>query len=232
MSQNLDSTSAPDPSANAAPQRTLLLLVRHGQTPTTGQLLPGRAPGLHLSERGKAQATEVASRLRDIPLDAIYSSPLERTLETAAPTAAAKGLSVTHDVGLLECDFGAWTGAALTDLYKVPEWSTVQNSPSTFRFPDGESFTEMQQRMVGALEAIATDNPDATVACFSHADTIKAAIAHAMGTALDNFQRIFVSPASISIIALVAGRPPEILTVNSTDGSLGEFFTPATPVTQ
>jgi probable phosphomutase (TIGR03848 family) len=198
------------------PPGTLLLLVRHGETPTTGRVLPGRAPGLHLSDRGRAQAERVAERLADLPVDAVYSSPLERASETAEPTAARTGREVNHDDGLLECDFGDWTGAALADVAALPEWQTVQHSPSTFRFPNGESFTEMQARIVGALEALCTAHVGGVVVCFSHADPIKAAVAHSLGTPLDLFQRIVISPGSVSAISVVEGQAPTVLMVNST----------------
>jgi probable phosphomutase (TIGR03848 family) len=199
---------------------TLLLLVRHGETPTTGRVLPGRTPGLYLSERGRAQAERVAERLAGLPVDAIHSSPLERTCQTAEPSAVSAGLAVHEDAGLIECDFGEWTGAALADLTGLPQWQAVQHSPSTFRFPGGESFTEMQARMVAALEVLRSAHPGGVVVCFSHADPIKAAVAHAMGTHLDLFQRIVVSPCSVSAISYAPGQPPVVLTVNSTDEPL------------
>jgi probable phosphomutase (TIGR03848 family) len=202
---------------------TTLLLVRHGQTPTTGQSLPGRAPGLHLSETGLKQAAEVAERLASFSkIDAIYASPLERTRETAAPLAKQRKQKVIIDKGLIECDFGKWTGAKLSDLMKLPEWKTVQSAPSTFRFPNGESFTEMQVRISTALDNIRLRHPGGVVVCFSHADPIKAALAHAMGTHLDLFQRIVVSTCSISALAY-GGGAPIVLTVNSTGGSLSEL---------
>ena len=202
---------------------TTLLLVRHGQTPTTGQSLPGRAPGLHLSETGLKQAAEVAERLASFSkIDAIYASPLERTRETAAPLAKQRKQKVIIDKGLIECDFGRWTGAKLSDLMKLPEWKTVQSAPSTFRFPNGESFTEMQVRISTALDNIRLRHPGGVVVCFSHADPIKAALAHAMGTHLDLFQRIVVSTCSISALAY-GGGAPIVLTVNSTGGSLSEL---------
>lgn len=204
------------PSAEPSQQGTLLLLVRHGETPTTGTVLPGRAPGLHLSERGRGQAERVADRLFGLPLDALYSSPLERACETAEPTAARTGLAVKHDDGLLECDFGQWTGAAIAELAALPEWQTVQHSPSAFRFPNGESFPEMQARIVGALGALCAAHAGGVVVCFSHADPIKAAVAHALGTPLDLFQRIVISPGSVSAISFVAGKDPAVLMVNST----------------
>ncbi len=199
------------------PKPTLVLLVRHGQTPTTGQSLPGRAPGLHLADTGRAQAEAVAERIAAIGADkvaAVYASPLERTRETAAPIGRAVGQRVRRDRGLLECDFGEWTGRALKDLAKLPEWTTVQRYPSGFRFPGGESFTEMQTRITGALAGLAARHPGGTVVAVSHADPIKAAVAHAMGTHLDLFQRIVISPCSVSAILYTAGGPA-VLTVNN-----------------
>ena len=205
------------------PTPTVILLVRHGQTPTTGKLLPGRAPGLHLAEAGQQQAQRAAERIAALAkVDAIYASPLERARETAAPIAAARGLKVRIDRGLLECDFGDWTGAELKALMQLPEWATVQRAPSTFTFPGGESFTAMQHRIVGALDRIRAAHPGGTVVCVSHADPIKAAVAHALGTHIDLFQRIVIGTCSISAIAYGLGAPV-VLTVNSTGGSLAEL---------
>jgi probable phosphoglycerate mutase len=205
------------------PKATTLILVRHGQTPTTGQSLPGRAKGLNLSDAGVKQAEEVAERLASFSaIDAIYASPLERTRQTAAPLARQRKQKVIIEKGLIECDFGDWTGAKLVDLMKKPEWSTVQRAPSTFRFPNGESFTEMQVRISTALDNIRLRHPGGVVVCFSHADPIKAALAHAMGTHLDLFQRIVVSTCSVSALAY-GGGAPIVLTVNSTGGSLSDL---------
>lgn len=215
---------APRKSAKSAPPAsTLVLLVRHGQTPTTGKLLPGRAPGLHLSDVGHQQAEVAAERLSALrKVDAVYASPLERARETAAPIARAAGQRVTVDKGLLECDFGDWTGAELSKLMKLPEWTTVQRSPSTFRFPSGESFTEMQTRMVSAIDRLCAKHRGGTIVCVSHADPIKAAVAHAMGTHIDLFQRIVIGTCSVSAIAY-SPAGPIVLTVNSTGGSLSEL---------
>ena len=195
--------------------------MRHGKTPTTGQVLPGRAKGLHLSDEGLAQADEVAGRIaalaegkRKGPV-AVYASPLERTSETARPIAKALGLRVRSDRGLLECDFGQWTGGKLADLAKKPEWTTVQRNPSGFRFPGGESFLEMQTRMASALSRLVALHPGETVVAVSHADPIKAVVAQAAGTPLDLFQRLTVAPCSVSAIAYTGGGP-FVLTVNST----------------
>jgi probable phosphoglycerate mutase len=207
----------------APPTSTLVLLVRHGQTPTTGKVLPGRAAGLHLAEQGVAQAQRAADRIAELTkVDAIYASPLERARETAAPIAAARGMKVQIDKGLLECDFGDWTGAELKKLMKLPEWGTVQRAPSTFRFPNGESFTEMQTRMVSAVDRLRAKHPGGTIVCVSHADPIKAVTAHAMGSHIDLFQRIVISTCSITAIAYGMGAPV-VLTVNSTGGSLTEL---------
>ena len=204
----------------------MVLLVRHGWTPTTGQVLPGRAPGLHLSDEGLAQAEAVAGRIGQLaertdgttgrgPV-AVYASPLERTQETAKPIARRLGLRVRTDRGLLECDFGAWTGAKLSDLAKKPEWATVQRNPSGFRFPSGESFLEMQTRMATALARLVERHPGETIVAVSHADPIKAVVAQAAGTPLDLFQRLTVAPCSVSALAYT-GHGPFVLTVNSTD---------------
>lgn len=205
------------------PASTLVLLVRHGQTPTTGKLLPGRAPGLHLADAGHEQARKAAARIAELPkVDAVYASPLERARETAAPISAARGLRTRIDKGLLECDFGDWTGAELKNLMKLPEWSTVQRAPSTFTFPNGESFTQMQTRMVSAVDRLRAAHEGGVIVCVSHADPIKALVAHAMGTHIDLFQRIVISTCSITAIAYGHGSPV-VLTVNSTGGSLAEL---------
>jgi probable phosphomutase (TIGR03848 family) len=205
------------------PAPTLVLLVRHGQTPTTGSTLPGRARGLHLADSGRAQADAAAARIGHLTkVSAIYASPLERTRETAKPIAAALGLKVQIDRGLLECEFGDWTGAKLGDLRKLPEWNTVQRYPSGFRFPNGESFAEMQTRMVGALDKLVARHPGETIVAVSHADPIKAAVAQALGTHLDLFQRIVISPCSISAILYSSGGPA-VLATNSTGDNLASL---------
>ncbi len=198
-------------------------MVRHGKTPSTGKLLPGRAKGLHLSDVGKQEALDVAQRLGNLKnVSAIYASPLERARETAAPTAKLLNQKVIINKGLFECDFGDWTGKELSKLMKLPEWSTVQRAPSTFRFPNGESFTQMQTRMTSTLDALRVKHSGGTVICFSHADPIKAAVAHAMGTHLDLFQRIVISTCSVSAVSY-SGFGPVVLTVNSTGGDLSEL---------
>jgi probable phosphoglycerate mutase len=217
------------PAKSKLPPSTLVLLVRHGTTPSTGQVLPGRAPGLHLADTGRQQAFKLGERLVAwAPADgvrpriaAVYSSPLERTRETATPLAAALGLRVRVARGLIECDFGEWTGEGLKRLMKQPEWTTVQRYPSGFRFPGGESFVEMQARMVQTMADLRARHPGETVVAVSHADPIKAVVAEAVGTHLDLFQRIVISPCSVTAINYGSGGPT-VLAVNST-GSLSEL---------
>jgi probable phosphomutase (TIGR03848 family) len=210
--------------AAAKPERpTRVLLVRHGHTESTGTILPGRTPGLNLSDTGRAQAQGTAELIAEgATVDAVYTSPLERARQTAAPIAAAARQRAKVDRGLLEVDFGEWTGQQLAALMKKPEWATVQRSPSSFRFPGGESFAEMQLRIVSTTDRLRAAHPGGTIVCVSHADPIKAAIAHAIGTHLDLFQRIVVSPASVSVLAFLNGGPV-VLSVNSTGRPLQEL---------
>lgn len=215
---------------------TVVLLVRHGTTATTGQSLPGRAPGLHLAESGLAEARAVAARIAGLAsgtsgsngsagrkrstgnerrVTAVYSSPLERTCETATPIAAALGCEVQPEAGLLELDMGEWTGLDLAAARKRPEWATIQRYPSGFTFPGGESFMELQARMVGTLERLCAAHVGETIVAVSHADPIRATVAHAMGTHLDLFQRVVISPCSLTAIAYGPGGPT-VLTVNAT----------------
>ncbi|MXW90083.1 MAG: MSMEG_4193 family putative phosphomutase [Acidimicrobiaceae bacterium] len=206
--------------AKAAPVGCLVLLVRHGQTPTTGDVLPGRAPGLHLAPEGVDQARAVAERVAGLGrVKAVYASPMERAVETAAPIARACGLRVRKNPGLIECDFGRWTGRKLKTLSKSKECTTVQLLPSGFRLPGGESFAELRIRALDAVAAITARHPGQTVVAVSHADVIKAVAAAAAGTPLDMFQRIVVSPCSITAIAYHPAGPI-LLTVNNTGDDL------------
>ncbi len=189
--------------ARARPPRpTTVVLVRHGRTGTTGKVLPGRARGLHLDDVGRAQAEAVAEhlgRLGDVA--AVYTSPLERARETAAPTARALGLRSSVDRGLVEVDTGEWTGADLAGARRTRAWRAVQRYPTGFAFPGGESMLAMQSRVVATLHALRDRHPGGTVVAFSHADVIRAAVAHALGVHLDLFQRVMIGTASVSTVA-------------------------------
>ncbi|MHB8439227.1 MAG: histidine phosphatase family protein [Acidimicrobiales bacterium] len=208
------------PHRHVAP--AVALLVRHGTTATTGKVLPGRALGLHLSDTGKAQADTVASRIAAMktPPLAVYASPLERAVETARPIAAAIGCKVKVDRGLIEADFGDWTGARLSTLRRKSEWRSVLGQPSTFRFPSGESFAEMQARVTATVDRLGAAHRGASFVAVSHADPIKAVVASTAGMALDLFQRLVISPCSVT--ALVRGESSlHVLCVNSTSELTG-----------
>jgi len=205
----------PSMPAAARPTSTLVLLVRHGVTPTTGRCCRA-ARGLHLSEDGRTQAEGLVRRLAPDEAAAIYSSPLERARETAAPLAKARGMAVRVEPGLLECDFGAWTGGSLKRLAKKPEWRIVQAHPSGFRFPGGESFLEMQTRAsdaVAVASAIARRNRGR-----SHARPIKAVVTQALG-GTSIISAVMIAPASVTAVAFRA-EGTTVLTVNSMDGDL------------
>lgn len=201
-----------------------MLLVRHGRTATTGKVNPGRVPGVHLSDEGRREAEATALRLRGLKrLAAVYASPLDRARETAAPIAEAHGLEVQVEAGLVDGDCGEWSGAALRDLARKPEWRIVQRYPSSFRFPGGESFVEMQTRVVSTLARLVARHPGETIAAVSHADPIKLATAHALGTPLDLFQRLSVATGSVTAIAYHRDNPI-VVTVNSTGTDLAALF--------
>lgn len=199
---------------------TVVLLVRHARTATTGKRLPGRAAGLVLSPAGRREAEAVASRLAGVKLAAVYSSPLERARETAAAIARPRRLAVRIARDLVDLDVGRWAGLTLRAARKRPEWAAIQRHPSGFRFPNGESFTDMQARMVAALGRVVARHPGETVVAVSHADPIKAVLAHALGIPLDLFQRLVVATASVSAVAY-GPTGPTVLTANATGDGLG-----------
>jgi len=204
----------------------VVFLVRHGQTPTTGKVLPGRAPGLHLSASGVEQAAATADRLAALsPAPrAVYASPMERARETAAPIARALGLRVRTHRGLLDSAVGEWEGKSLKVLARKPQWRTVVGWPSGFRFPGGESFAEVQARVMGSVLELVERHRGERIVCVSHADPIQLVVSSVAGVPLDMFQRIVISPASVSAVAFGGGRP-SLLCVNST-GSLSELVAP------
>ena len=195
----------------------LLLLLRHAVTDHTGARLSGWMPGLHLTEQGREQAEALAGRLAPVPVDALYASPLERCQETAAVLAKARGLEMSTLQDLGEVRYGDWTGRTIKELAKEPLWKVVQATPSAARFPDGESLYEMQARAVLAVERLRGAHPGQTVAVCSHADVIKAVVCHYLGMHLDLFQRVVVSPASVTAIAF--GPVPYLVRLNDTGGN-------------
>jgi probable phosphomutase (TIGR03848 family) len=204
---------------------TCLVLARHAVTAQTGPMLSGRAPGIDLSEEGRRQAAALGERLAGLPVTAVYASPIERTTQTARAVAQHHGLPVRSLDGVLEADYGEWTGQKLADLAKTDLWKVVQRTPSRASFPAGESLAAMQARMVAALDAVVADHPGELVVVVSHADPIKAAIAQYTGVHLDLFQRIVVSPASVTAFAF-GPHGVAMLKCNDT-GVLDELRPPA-----
>ncbi len=191
----------PDAAPRSAPS-TRVLLVRHAVTHQTGPILSGRTPGIDLSDEGRAQAANAGERLKGLPISAVYASPIERTMQTAAAIAAHHGLDVVQLDGMIEAEYGAWTGQQIKDLVSTDIWKQVQRTPSLARFPDGESIREMQARAVAAIEEVAARHAGELVVIVSHADVIKAAVAHFAGTHLDQFQRLVISPASVTGLSI------------------------------
>jgi probable phosphoglycerate mutase len=192
----------------------VLLLIRHAVTDATGKRLYGRASGFHLSEHGREQADRLAHRLGELPLTAVYSSPLERCVETARPVADTHGLDIVTIQDLIEVDAGRWTGRTFTVLRRSAHWRRVHEDSAT-PFPDGESLSAVQRRVVAALESIAAAHTRDVVAVFSHGDPVRVALAHFAGVHLDLFRRLEVAAASVSAVS-VGGGPPRLLRVNDT----------------
>jgi probable phosphomutase (TIGR03848 family) len=211
-----------------------LILARHGRTTANASgVLAGRTRGVHLDERGLEQASAAAGRLVDLTLAAVVTSPLERCRETAREIARAQQtpVKVSTDRGLVECDYGSWTGRELRTLAKEPLWRTVQAHPSAAVFPDGESMADMSARAVAAVRrwdarVEAEHGPDAVWVAVSHGDVIKSILADALGNHLDTFQRIVVDPASLSVVRYTPLRP-FVVSVNTTAGSLAHLKPPA-----
>jgi probable phosphoglycerate mutase len=197
---------------------TLLLLIRHGTNDWVHGRLAGWTPGVHLNDEGRRQAAALSARLSLLPIDAIYTSPLDRTVETAQAIAAPRGLPLRLVEGLGEVRYGEWQGAELKELYKHELWPGVQFYPSGTRFPGGETLGEAQVRMVATLDALRAQHPKGIIAAVSHADIIKLALAYYIGMHIDLFQRLEISPCSVSAL-LFTRMGPRLLAYNDT-GSL------------
>ncbi len=179
---------------------TTILLIRHGENKFVGKRMAGRLPEVFLNENGQKQAEALVTALQKAPIKAVYSSPMERAQQTAAPLAKALSLEVQPAPGMIELDMGDWQGRTLKQLRRLKAWKVVQQQPSAFRFPGGESFLEAQTRGVAELMAIAERHPEDLVACFSHGDMIRLVTAHFLNVPLDSFQRLGADTASITVI--------------------------------
>lgn len=200
---------------------TTIILVRHGMNDQVKQKrLAGWTPGVHLNDIGRVQAESLATTLAEFKVKAVYSSPLERTVETAEPIAAAHDLPVLTREGLGEIRYGKWEGRTLKSLARAKLWAHVQRTPSLVRFPEGESFPEAQSRIVAVLEELRSVHSKSKdiIVCVSHADMIKLALAHYLGLPLDMFQRLLVAPASISTVIL-HGHTVRLANLNDTRAS-------------
>lgn len=198
-----------------------LLLIRHAANDWVGERLAGWTPNVHLNDQGRGQATALARSLADIPLAAVYSSPLERTMETAQPMADAHGLTVQVREALGEIRFGEWTGRSLDELKEEKLWPVIQVYPGGARFPGGESMRQVQARIVAELDAIRDAHPAQTVAVVSHSDPLKMAVAYYLGLPLDLFQRLAIQPASVTAFAFTPFGP-RLICLNRTE-SLPSF---------
>ncbi len=209
----------------------IFLLIRHGETDYNKKMrLPGRLPDVHLNQKGLQQAQTLANLLGKAPVKAIYSSPLERTLETAQPLASLLNLTIIPMPGLLETDCGEWQGQSIKRVRRQKIWKSVQQHPSMFRFPGGEAVIESQHRFVQVLESLRYEFADQDiVACFSHADPIKQAIAFYLGLPLDNFQRLSIDPASITAL-LVTDSGSRLLTLNNNPSFNWDAFAAPTKI--
>ncbi len=201
-----------------------LLLIRHGLTAATGHTLSGWTPGVHLDERGLAQARSLGDRLRAVPLAAFVVSPLERCRETAAAVCGGRPLELTVDERLGEVRYGDWTGRDLKALAREPLWRIIQAHPSAAEFPGGEALRDMQARAVDAVrDWNGRVEERATWALCSHGDVIKAILADALGMHLDQFQRIHVNPGSLSVIRYTPLRP-FVTRMNDVGGDVSDLL--------
>jgi probable phosphoglycerate mutase len=195
---------------------TTVLLVRHGHTDALGHRLVGRLPDVALTPHGHAQAIRLVERLARYAVSAIYTSPLQRATETARPLASARDLELRLRDDLMEVEFGDWTGRTFSELDRDPTWHTFNTSRASAAVPRGETAVAVQTRITSALDSIAASHPGRTVVVVSHADVIRAAVLNYSGISLDDFQRIEISPASITAVLM---RPPvvRILYINEED---------------
>lgn len=193
---------------------TTLYLVRHAVTSHTGHKLTGWMEGVHLTEDGKRQAEATAQHLAGVRFKEIYSSPIDRTIETARAIAAPHALDVKVNREIGEVQYGRWTDRSLKSLMRTKLWTTVQRWPSAARFPEGETLREVQTRAVNEIERLRSVHAKDTICCVSHGDVIKLIVAHYMGVHIDLFQRIFIGPASVSVIN-VSDYGPQVLSLNA-----------------
>lgn len=194
---------------------TTFLFIRHGDTDAVGRVLVGRAPGVNLNEKGRRQAEALAERLKGIRIDALLTSPLERTVETARPIAEQHGLEPRESEALNEVSFGSWTGAPFDQLKGNELWQRYNTARSVTRIPGGELISEVQNRVAVLVQELVERFPDRTVALVSHADVIRNAVTYYAGTPIDFLLRFRISPASVTAVS-IHGFGAEVLCINNT----------------
>ncbi len=199
----------------------LTLLIRHASTPETGRVLTGWRPGVHLSPQGEQEVAALVERLQSVRIDAVYASTIDRALETATPLARSHRLRVRIRKPLGDVRYGDWEGRSLKALARTKLWSQILARPSDIRFPNGETIRETQARAIGAIERIRSDHAGRTVAIVTHADIVRLAVAHYAGTFIDNYSRLVVETASVSVLWL--GEVPRVLKLNDTGLTLPRF---------
>jgi probable phosphomutase (TIGR03848 family) len=198
----------------------VVLLIRHGENDVMHRSLAGRLPGVHLNEPGRGQAAALIERLKNLPVNVIYSSPLERALETAEPLAGTRGLPVQVIPGLIEIDYGQLQGKTYKQLQRINVWKMLQEEPSRVQFPGGESLPGALRRVTAALDQIIESHAkNEVIVCFTHADVVRLAVAYYLHMLLNDFQRLSVAPASITGLLLGEGTP-QLLFMNLTSGVL------------
>ncbi len=198
---------------------TTLLLIRHGETEYVAKgIMSARMPGVFLNEKGRAQAAAVAQALSGAPIKRIYSSPMERAHETSIYLANLLHLEVIISDGIIETDVGQWTGLSGEQVKDSPLWQVLHNQPSKMQFPGGESFAGMQKRSVAEIQAIADRHPGEMVACFSHADVIRLALAHFLEMPLDAMHRLSVDPCSVSVLVFMPDGRVRVRRMNQIAG--------------
>jgi probable phosphoglycerate mutase len=203
---------------------TTLFVIRHGLTAQTGTTLYGRTKGIGLDDRGRAQADALVERFEGVRVGAIYTSPLERCVQTVEPLAVARGLRLERRAALIEMEAGTWTGRPLAQVRRTKAWRVLLDTPSAFRFPEGESFPEAQARAIDEVSRIVARHPRGNVVVATHGDIARMLVAHYAGVHLDRFQRTIVDTAGVSVVHLDGGRP-HVLLVNDT-GGLQRFASP------
>jgi probable phosphomutase (TIGR03848 family) len=195
---------------------TIFLLIRHAVHLLGSERIAGRMPDVHLSPRGQEQAQQLAKRLAAVPIRALYCSPITRAQETAQALAAQFDLPVQTCDDIQELNYGDWTGRTLEELRPLEQWKQWNSFRSGTRIPNGESMLEIQARIVSQMQRLKEQHPNEVVALVSHGDVIKAAVAYCLGVPLDMFQRIEISPASVSVVG-IADYGPWVLCVNNTN---------------